>query len=68
MKRRASLKPTRFIAHERAILEHWLEDDSVYVHLEDGQPRGGASGPGAAFAPADSRASAAFPLPPTPPR
>ena len=67
MSRHAALTPLHSIAHERAILENWLEDDSVYVNLEDRQP-GAASASAAELAPADSPASPAFRRPPTPPR
>lgn len=65
MSRRATSKPLRSIAHERAILENWIEDDGVYVTLEHRQRDRAVSAPGAAYAPADSPGQAASLLPPT---
>jgi hypothetical protein len=65
MSRGAASNPLRSIAHERAILESWIEDDGVYVTLEDPQADPAISAPVAAFAPGDSRAPVASPLPPT---
>jgi hypothetical protein len=65
--RRAASKPPGLIAHERAILDNWIEDDDVYVTLREGQTgRERASGRGAAFAVEGSTAAAASLLLPTP--
>ena len=65
MNRRLSL-PTPRLAHERAILDNWKEDDGVYVTLRAVPAREAASGPGAAGAEAGSAEAPAFLPPPTP--
>ena len=78
MNRRLSL-PTPRLAHERASLDNWKEDDGVYVTLRAvivGRPfrgaaamtpaREAASGPGAAGAEAGSAEAPAVLPPPTP--
>jgi hypothetical protein len=80
--RRIQQPPTPRLAHERAILDNWKEDDGVYVTLRAvpavivGHPvrsaaalmpaREAASGPGAAGAEAGSAEAPAFLPPPTP--
>ena len=60
-------KPAGTIAHERAIIEDWVEDDDVYVKL-GGSAAGRAmsSARAAAPEPEGSQAPAASLPPPTP--
>ena len=56
------------LAHERAILDRWTEDDGVYVTLRaaSAAPPEPVSGSAAAGAEPDSPAAPAFLPPPTP--
>jgi hypothetical protein len=66
--RRTSQLPIPRLAHERAILDDWKEDDGVYVtlRLTLAPRRERANGPGAADAETDSPEAPAFLPPPTP--
>jgi len=68
--RRIPPLPTPRLAHERAILDNWKEDDGVYVtlRLTVASARDQANGPGAADAAAGSPEAPAFLPPPTPRR
>lgn len=68
MSNRVPQPTTPRLAHERAILDNWKEDDGVYVTLRTAfvPIRDPASGSGAELAEVDSREAPASLPPPTP--
>lgn len=68
MNHRTPHLPAPPLAHERAILDNWKEDDGVYVtlRLALAPSRDHANGPGAADAELGSPEAPAFLPPPTP--